>query len=135
MLYTHRRGLKSALLLLLALALALTAALSGCRAPRGGIVILESPDGNSFTMDFTKWSDQNKCELSLDAGNKLWVEADLQSGDLGLVIRGKNGSEPYTGSKLSSGAFSVTVEAADDYVFQVSGKNASGRLSVTKIEP
>ena len=104
-----------------------------CAAPKGGIVILENPQGNACRMDFKDWSAKNKCELTLKRDEVLQVEILCESGAIALMIRGKNGSEPYTGNGLASGMFTVTVPEADDYLISISGDQATGSLAVKNL--
>ena len=67
---------------------------SAC-TPTGSIVILENPNGTGFTMNLTKFHGTNKCQLSLAAGDVLQVEVSRSGGEMGLVISGMRGSEPY----------------------------------------
>lgn len=107
--------------------------LSGCSANNGRIVILENPNGTGFTMDFKDWSSSNKCELSLGKDDVLQIEVVKDGGEVGLVIRGQNGTEPYTGNNLQSMRFTVRVSETDRYVFHIAGKNASGKITVKKL--
>lgn len=106
---------------------------SACSAPKGGIVILEDGRGTGFTMNFSAWSAQNKCELSLSAGDVLQVEVARESGEIALSITGKRGDEPYTGNDLASGMFTVTISKADEYVVRLSGKDATGAVTVKRL--
>ncbi len=106
---------------------------SACSAPKGGIVILENGRGTGFTMDFNAWSAQNKCELSLSAGDVLQVEVARESGEIALSIAGKRGDEPYTGNDLAPGMFTVTISEADEYVVRLSGKDATGVVTVKRL--
>ena len=83
--------------------------LSACAVPNGSIVILENPNGSSFTIDFAMVNAKNKCELSLAGGDVLQVEVEHESGEIALTVSGKNGSEPYTGNDLVTGIFTITV--------------------------
>lgn len=106
---------------------------TACSAPKGSIVILENPNGTGFTMDFTGWSSKNKCELALNKGDELQIEVVREKGEVALVVSGKNGSEPYRGNILKSIVFTLTVSETDKYDFQITGKNASGKLTVKKV--
>ncbi|MDI9494982.1 MAG: hypothetical protein QM227_01795 [Bacillota bacterium] len=116
----------------LPLFIAVLIALSACTATKGSILILENPDGKGFTMTFKDWTSQNKCELSLDKGDELEVQTIREGGVIGLSIMGKKGSEPYVGSDLKSGRFTVTVSERDEYVIQITGKNASGKVRIKR---
>jgi len=116
----------------LPLFIAIIIVISGCSAQKGSIVILENPDGTGFTMDFNEWSSKNKCELSLNKGDVLEIEVVREDGEIDLMIRGKNGTEPYSGNNLESFKFTVTVSETDKYITYITGKNATGKITVKK---
>lgn len=118
----------------LPLFIAILIAISACTATKGSIVILEESDGTGFTMDFKEWSSQNKCELSLVEGDEVQIEVEAESGEIDLVVNGKKGSEPYAGNDLKSIKFTVTVSETDEFVFNVTGKKATGKITVKKVE-
>jgi len=120
-------------IIFLPLVIAIIVAISACTATKGSIVILEKPNGQGFTMDFQDWSAQDKCELSLNKGDVLQFEIEGEDGEIALVVSGKNGSKPYTGSKLESALFTVTVSETDEYVIGVTGKGATGKIAVKKV--
>jgi len=119
-------------IIFLPLFIAVIIVISNCSAQKGGIVILEDPNGTGFTMDFKEWSSKNKCELSLNKGDVLQIEVALEEGEIGLLIKGENGTEPYTGNNLKSIKFTVTVSETDRYITHVTGKNATGKITVKK---
>lgn len=108
--------------------------LSACAATRGGILILENPDGTGFTMDFNDWTSKNKCELSLSAGDILQIEVTREAGEINLTILGSTGTQPYTGNDLKSGLFTVTVYETDAYEIRINGKDATGKVVVKIVE-
>jgi hypothetical protein len=112
--------------------IAIIIVISNCSAQKGSIVILENPKETGFTMNLKEWSSKNKCELFLNKGDVLQIEVVKESGEIGLVIKGKNGSEPYTGNKLESMKFTVTVPETDRYITHINGKNATGKITVQK---
>lgn len=115
---------------LLPMMAAIVVAITACAAPKGSIVILEETDGSGFTMEFSQWSSKDSCKLSLKDGDVLKIEVDRQDGKIGLEVTGRNGSEPYTGSAVETGVFTVTVSDTDEYDIQITGKNASGKAAV-----
>ncbi|NLZ46876.1 MAG: hypothetical protein GX896_09325 [Clostridiales bacterium] len=115
------------------LILAIVLAISACTATKGSIVILEDLDGTGFTMDFREWSDKNKCELSLNKNDEIQIEVVRENGEIALALKGKNGSEPYTGNNLESCVFTVTVSEKDDYIIQITGKDATGKVKVNNL--
>lgn len=108
--------------------------LAACAAPDGGILILENPDGAGFSMEFSKYDGENKCELSLQKNDEVQVEITCDKGSFTFTITGKNGSEPYAGNISESGTFTVTVSEADTYVFWIAGKSATGKIAVRKLD-
>lgn len=104
--------------------------LSTCIGPKGSILILEDGQGTGFTMDLKEYNSKNKCELSLNKDEVLQIEITRKIGEINLMVKGENGSEPYMGNNLKSGMFTVKVSEADTYVFHVFGKYATGRVTV-----
>lgn len=121
------------IILLGVLNLLLAFSLSACAAPKGSIVILEDGRGTGFTMDMKKFNSRNKCELSLAAGDEIQVKVEHEGGKMAFSVNGKNGSEPYAGNDLESGIFTVTVSETDDYVFGITGKDATGKITVKNL--
>ena len=113
--------------------LAVVLTFTACTPTTGSVIIYEKPFGEKFDISFHEWDDQNKCEMSLNKGDTIKVEVFRKSGEISLSIRGKNGSEPYVGSKLESGAFTVTVSEADDYVMEFRGDQATGEIIITDL--
>jgi hypothetical protein len=116
----------------LPLVIAIIIALTACAPTKGGIVILENPNGTGFTMEFKEYSARNKCELSLNRDDEIQIEITRESGEIALTVSGKNGSEPYAGNGLESGIFTVTVSETDEYVIGITGKRATGEITVKK---
>jgi hypothetical protein len=114
--------------------IAIIIVISACTASKGSILIIETPNGAGFTMDFNEWRSNNKCELSLNRGDVLQIEVVREDGEIALVIIGKNGAEPYTGNGLGSGVFTVTVPVTDKYEIRVTGKDATGKITVKNVE-
>lgn len=107
--------------------------LMACSQAAGTIVILEKANGKGFTMEFNEFNAKNKCELSLMKDDELQIEVSCEEGEVALTISGKNGSEPYTGNGLQSGIFTVTVSETDEYVFKMTGGNATGKVTVKNL--
>ena len=122
----HRR-LIIATVVLLAGALLLTACASG-----GRIVILDNPDGTGFP-----WTSPNSVGAasasSLTAGDVVQVEVARTGGQIGLTVTGLKGSEPYIGSDLPARTFTFSVAETDEYVFRITGKNATGQIIAKNI--
>lgn len=108
-------------------------ALSACTAGKGSIVILEDGRGTGFTMELEKFNAENKCELSLAAGAEVQVKVEREGGKIAFTVSGKNGSEPYAGNDLESGTFTITVSETDEYVFRITGKDATGKITVKNL--
>ncbi len=107
--------------------------LSSCAVLNGKIMILEDKNGRGFTMDFQEYSATSTCELSLEDGDVLQVEVTRTSGKIAFSVNGKSGSEPYTGNDLPTGIFTVTVSETDEYVFEITGDQASGSIIVKNL--
>lgn len=108
-------------------------AISACTSAEGSIVILEDGRGMGFTMDLKDFNSRNKCELSLTEGDVVQVEVEREGGEFSLKLSGRKGNEPYAGKGLESGSFTVTVSETDDYVFGITGKNATGKITVKNL--
>ncbi|HHV72639.1 MAG TPA: hypothetical protein GXX38_08545 [Clostridia bacterium] len=121
------------IIIFLPLVIAIIIAITILCVSKGSIMILENPNGTGFTMSLKKWSSKNKCELFLNKGDVLQIEVDREGGRIALVVRGKNGSEPYTGNNLKTGIFTVTVAATDKYAIQIIGKDATGKVTVKNL--
>lgn len=121
-------------LILLFVMIAMISSVTACQTPKGGIVILENPKGTGFTADFNDWSNKNKCECSLSKGDVLQIEVERDKGRIDLTISGEKGSEPYTGNDLETGVFTVTVSETDVYVVRMTGKNATGKITVKYVD-
>lgn len=106
--------------------------LTAC-VPKGSILITEKQDGSGFTMDFNEWSSKDKCKLELNKDDVIQIEIEHEEGNIGLEVTGNKGSEPYEGHKLESRKFTVTISETDTYVFSINGKNATGKIIVTKV--
>jgi hypothetical protein len=126
----RNRQMRQIIFLLLLIAIMTSAA---CTAPKGSMVIQEDSNGKGFTLDFKEWSSENKSELSLEQGDVLQFEIVREAGEIALNVRGKNGSEPYTGNDICSGTFTVTVSEADKYDIRITGKKATGKLTVKNL--
>jgi len=107
-------------------------ALSGCSATKGSIVILENQKGTEFTIDFKEWSSKEKCTVYLNNGDVMQFEVTHEEGEIALMVSGQKGSEPYTGNNLKSGIFTVTVSESDNYDIKITGKDATGKITVKK---
>jgi len=121
-------------IIILLLMMAIMTTLSACSAVKGSIVILENADGTGFTMEFQEWSAKNKCELFLNKGDEVKIEVVSEDGEIAFSVNGRNGSEPYRGNDLSSGMFTITVSETDDYVFAITGKDATGKITVKNLD-
>lgn len=117
----------------LPLLIAIAIVFSACSTSKGSIVIRENPNGTQVTMDFKEWSSNSKCELSLKKGDVLQIEVFREHGEIALVVKGKNGSEPYTGNNLKPGLFTVTVSETDRYEIRITGKGATGKVFVKNV--
>jgi len=118
----------------LPLFIAIIIVISNCSASKGSIVILENLDGTGFTMDLKQWSSKNKCELSLKEGDVLQIEVEHEDGEIDLFIIGQKGSEPYTGNNIKSILFTVTVSETDKYEIRITGKKATGKVTVKNVK-
>jgi hypothetical protein len=107
--------------------------LNACSPTKGSIIIKENISGTGCEIEFSEWSGENKCELSLNKKDELQVVVSCTSGDIALSIRGKNGSEAYTGNGLDTITFTVKVPEADQYVIAINGRNATGSIEINNL--
>ena len=121
-------------IIFLPLFIAIIIAISANSKPKGSIAVLENPNGTGFTMDFREWSTKSKCEIFLNKSDVLQIDVVREDGEIALVISGKNGSEPYTGNNLKEGVFTVAISETDKYYIQITGKNATGKVTIKKLE-
>lgn len=121
-------------IIFLPLFIAIMIVISSCSEPKGRIVILEDQNGTGFTMDFKEWSAKNNCKMYLNKGDVLQVEIVREDGEIALMVSGKNGSEPYAGNNLQSGIFTATVSETDTYDIRITGKKASGKVTIKSVE-
>ena len=121
------------ILVFLPMVIAVVLACTACTATKGSIVINEKPFGAKFFISLNDWSAQNKCEMSLGEGDEIQVKISREFGKISLTIRGKNGSEPYTGNDLNTGTFTIKVPEESEYVFLIKGENASGSIEIKNL--
>ncbi|NMB21421.1 MAG: hypothetical protein GX979_11190 [Firmicutes bacterium] len=107
--------------------------LAACVAPKGSIVILEESQQTGFSMEFSEWSSQGTCALPLKKDDTVQIDVTKTAGTIALTMSGRGSSEPYTGSNVQSGLFTVTVSESDEYTFILTGKAASGTISVKNL--
>ena len=112
---------------------ALVTVFSACAVTAGGILMNEQPFGAQFDISFQDWSAQDKCEMKLENGEAILVEIVRESGDLAMIIRGDNGSEPYTGRYLETGTFLLNVSESDNYVIYLEGEHACGEIVLKRV--
>lgn len=106
---------------------------SSCAPTKGSIVILENGKGTGFTMEFKKWSNDSKCDLSLVEGDVVQIEVISENGEINLMLKGASGSEPYEGKNLETGIFTVKVSETDEYMMKITGKDATGKVIVKNL--
>lgn len=107
--------------------------LSACTGAKGSIVILEDGHGTGFTIDLKEYNSRIKCELSLTKGDEVLVEIECKEGNIALVVSGNNGCQPYSGNDLDFIKFTITISETDDYVFRITGKDATGKITVKNL--
>ncbi len=112
------------------LALLSIAALSFLAVMGSKGTISEVYDKTRYTAEFSDWSAAAGRTLTLKQGNVLQVEIARAGGNIGLDIRGENGTEAYAGNRLSTGMFTVTAREAGEYVVEIKGVNATGSVAI-----
>ncbi|MHC1696409.1 MAG: hypothetical protein AB9835_14320 [Eubacteriales bacterium] len=71
--------------------------------------------------------------MSLNKGDEIQVEVVRESGDVSLSIRERDGGEVYSGNGLESGTFTVSVSGTGEYIVQINGHKATGRILLKKL--
>ena len=121
------------LTVLFALLFALVFTSVSCSLSKGSIVIMEKPYGSCFDISLNTWSAKDTCRMSLNKGDEIQVEVVRGSGDVSLSIRGRDGGEVYSGNGLESGTFTVSVSSTGEYIVQINGHKATGRILLKKL--
>ncbi|HWQ51748.1 MAG TPA: PPC domain-containing protein [Terriglobales bacterium] len=119
-------GKKAAVFSILAAALIL----AGLALPRilrapGELSDEALPDGG-YALNLSGWSGSDTRQVELKKGEAVAVEVALDAGAIDLVLRGADGSVPYTGGDLESCSFQVFAPADGVYEVAVTGKAATG---------
>lgn len=106
--------------------------LGGCSGD-GRILITEDGKGTGFTANIEDFSSNETVKMSLEKGHEVQVIVECQDGEIGLTVTSKSGIEPYTGNKLQTGSFTVTISITDKYTFLIKGKNATGKVTIKNL--
>lgn len=97
--------------------------------------VLASKRDSEFLVTASSWSGTQEHTLTLEAGQELKVEWNLDAGKMDLTI-GISGQKPmYTANNVDAkdnpqASFSVIATQAGEYVISVSAKDASGTLNI-----
>lgn len=119
-------------LLLMLMTMILCVALVGCHSD-------STFDGNKisdtdrFQMDYSVLNQQEGAFMALTAGDAIMVSVAQESGMVDVIV-GINEKEPiYEGNGLTNTSFTLNISEAGTYQIIVTGHNACGSVSFTKV--
>ena len=90
-------------------------------------------DKDHFDMTFEILNTSYSHELEMKEGEALEVTADVESGDLSLLIQKDDDKPIYQGNRIESAKFQVGIEAEGTYTLTVIGKRARGHVIVNRV--
>lgn len=119
-------------ILLVLMTMILCAALVGCHSD-------STFDGNKisdtdrFQMDYSVLNQQEGAFMALAAGDAIMVSVAQESGTVDVIV-GINEKEPiYEGNGLTNTSFTLNISETGTYQIIVTGHNACGSVSFTKV--
>lgn len=92
-------------------------------------------DGNletckdSFRLHFDKLNRTITHQMILEKDDILSVSIHIEKGELDLSVANGQGDFIYKGDNAFSGEFSVKISQKGEYHFEVTGRNAAGKVS------
>ncbi|NLZ16001.1 MAG: hypothetical protein GXY27_04965 [Erysipelotrichaceae bacterium] len=104
-------------------------AFSSC-APSGKIDMTKSEDGQTLTFVLTNFSSSKAFQNEYLAMHELSIDVAREKGTIGLSIVDTNGNEPYVGSHVLDGTFTVVIHEHANYTIEVTGNNATATISI-----
>ena len=119
-------------IVLVCLTVLLSVMLSGC----GSTSVFDgskAANEGGFQMDYAVLNREESADLYLDEGDQLEVVIAQTSGDVDVTV-GLSGKDPlYRGNRQQNGEFSRTVSEAGTYHISVTGHQAKGSVSFTRV--
>ncbi len=117
---------------ILSLLVSLSVMLSGC----GSTSVFDgskAANEGGFQMDYAALNREESADLYLDKGDQLEVVIAQTSGDVDVTV-GLSGKDPlYRGNRQQNGEFSLPVSEAGTYHISVTGHQAKGSVSFTRV--
>lgn len=86
-------------------------------------------NSNQFLLGFTVLNCTKSHEMELEKGSKTKVSINKESGNIAILISGKDENVIYKSDDAESWEFTVTVPKTDTYTFNVTGEDAKGSVS------
>ncbi len=117
-------------ILLLALAVLMLFALSGCSGEANKNVKTSDTE-TGIEMRYDLYSGENTKTVALKADAQISVSVTTTSGDFALRITDAAGNTAYTGSKMPTGSFVVTAIADGDYTIKTTAKSHAGGYRIS----
>lgn len=119
-------------ILIIGLLSCLLAMLSGC----GSTSVFDgskSANEGGFQMDYAVLNREESADLYLEEGDQLEVVIAQTSGDVDVIV-GLSGKDPlYRGNGQQNGEFSLPISEAGTYHISVTGHQAKGSVSFTRV--
>ena len=92
-----------------------------------------SANEGGFQMDYAVLNREESADLYLEEGDQLRFSFAHSSGSIDVII-GQEGKEPlYRGTDQKNGEFSLPVSEAGTYHISVTGHQAKGSVSFTRV--
>ena len=117
---------------ILSLLVSLSVMLSGC----GSTSVFDGSKAateGGFQMDYAVLNREESADLYLDEGDQLEVVIAQTSGDVDVTVS-LSGKDPlYRGNRQQNGEFSLPVSEAGTYHISVTGHQAKGSVSFTRV--
>lgn len=112
--------------------LALSALLSGCRQTVA-FDGFRTSDESGFRMEYTVLDREESAELMLYEGEEIEVSISHTAGNVDLCVE-QDGEEPvYKGTEQKNAEFILTIPKSGLYRISVTGHQANGKVSFTRI--
>ena len=92
-------------------------------------------NNSQFIVAFKVLNTTKTHTMNLEAGERIDVVINLESGDLKVYVYDSNNNYSYRSDKAFSTDFTLTIDHDDNYTFEIVGRNsAKGRVEFKKID-
>lgn len=115
---------------LIVLLVFLLLALVGCSGDANKNVVNRDTD-TSMELSYDLFSGENTKTVELKANAQISVDIITNGGDFALSITDEDGKSAYTGNKIPSGSFVVTVDKDGKYSLKVTAISHVGGYKIT----